>query len=169
MNKSNMTKMERLQSVLDRYGADRARWPANEHELTGFIKETPQAAKFYYEARAFDQLLDQGALPLQETSSDLQQSILTDFADLHADKDDVVVPFLKTGNRKLPATDIINSWMSAAAMAACFAVGMYLGGVGIGDWSLDLATDFANLASQTDQFAEIADALMPSTLEEELL
>ena len=168
MNNSKLTKMERLQSVLDRHGTDRARWPSNEQELTGYIKQTPQAATLYHEAHALDQLLDKGALPLANVSSNLQQSILTDFTDLKAGKDAVVVPFLRVGNREI-AADTKNNWMSAAAMAACFAMGIYLGGVGIGDWSLDLATDLANLAGQSDQFAEIADAVISSPFEEELL
>ncbi len=169
MNNSKMTKMERLQFVLDHYGVDRARWPTKEHELLEFVKQTPQAATLYHEARALDQLLDQGALPLPEESSDLQQSILTDFSNLQAGKDDVVVPFLSTGNRAKNAGYPKHNWMSAAAMAACFAVGIYLGGVGIGDWSLDLASDIANLTSQGDQFAELDDLVMPSSFEEELL
>ncbi len=168
MNNSNKIKMERLQSVLERFGADSGRWPENEQELTGFVKETPQAATLYHETRALDQLLDKAAY-LPEASSDLQQSILTDFTDLQAGEDDVVVPFLRAGNRAKNAAYPKHNWMSAAAMAACFAVGIYLGGVGIGDWSLDLASDFANLASQGDQFAEIDDLVIPSSFEEELL
>ncbi len=169
MNKSKMTNMQRLQFVLDHHGADRSKWPAKAQELEDYIKQAPAAAKLYHEARALDQLLDQGALPAQDSSNDLQQAILADFAALHERKDPVVVPLSRGQKRQIYSAYSRQDWMSTAALAACFAVGIYLGGVGIGDWSLDLAGDLANLASVNDQFADIADAAMSSSFEEELL
>ena len=171
MKNTQMTNMERLQSVLDGYGADMAHWPQSELELSDFIEKNTHAAQLYREARALDQLLGLSALsppPATEKIELLQQSILADFADMHKADAAVVVPFEKHKPR-VPAAANDNGWMTATALAACFAFGIYLGGTGVGDWSLDLATSLAGLAGEGDQFAEFADAVMPGSFEEDLL
>ena len=172
MTESQTTKIEHLQSVLAAYGADKSRWPAEAQELLVFIEQTPRAALLYDEARALDQLLDLSQIPTSpslDKTKDLQQAILADFADMHQSIEEVVVPIAPRKHREMFVAHNDNNWMTATALAACFAFGIYLGGIGVGDWSLDLATDLAALTGQGDQFAAIADAVLPGFFEEDLL
>jgi hypothetical protein len=172
MSHMQKTKMQRLQDVLDCHGADIFCWPPVDQELLAFIKENRQAERLFLEAGALDQLLDLAVCPQNEkpeNNTDLQRRILADFSGLHRTDEAVVVAF---GERKQPRfveTFGQIGWLTAAALAASFAFGIYLGGIGVGDWTLDLADSIASLSGGEDQMAEIADYVMSSGLEEDLL
>jgi hypothetical protein len=52
--------LDRLETALDTYGADRTRWPAPlRHELSALIADSGEARKLLRDAELFDQLLDQ--------------------------------------------------------------------------------------------------------------
>lgn len=171
MSNTQMTKMERLQLVLDGYGADPSCWPQEDQVLLDFIKEEPAAKQLRLEAEALDRLLDLSVEPEQTPihHMDLQQRILADFEELHVAKSDNVVTFPMTKTSVITGSFLENRWMTAAALAACFAFGMYLGGVGIGEWTLDPTTVLASLSGGEEQLAEIGDYVISSGLEEELL
>jgi hypothetical protein len=51
--------LDRLETALDTYGADRTRWPAPlRHELSALIADSGEARKLLRDAELFDQLLD---------------------------------------------------------------------------------------------------------------
>ena len=51
--------LDRLETALDTYGADRTRWPAPlRHELSALIAGDDEARKLLRDAELFDQLLD---------------------------------------------------------------------------------------------------------------
>jgi len=71
------------------------------------------------------------------------------------------------------------NWMTVGALAACFALGIYLGGFGLSGWHLDPTDSFASLSGgltgragltgEGAQMAEIGDLLAGSGTGEDLL
>lgn len=167
-----MTKLQRLQTVLEHHGAQPSSWPLEDRELVEFIKENTRAEQIYQEAQALDKLLDLSFArdsDEPENHAGLQQNILADFINLQQTKDDVVVAFPGKKNEMVTRSFADTSWMTATAMAACFAFGIYLGGIGIGEWKLDLTDSLASLSTSEDQLADISEYVMASVGEEDLL
>ena len=167
-----MTKLQRLQTVLEQYGARPTNWPVGDRPLVEFMQQDEGAERLFREAEALDHLLDYStdtASSDSEQIASLQQNILADFDDLHKSDRQGVIPF---GQFKKPATGRLFDQTGLAttmALAACFAFGIYLGGFGVGDWTLDLATDIQSLSGGTDRLADITDYVLSSGLEEDLL
>lgn len=167
-----MTKLQQLQIVLERYGAQSSNWPPEDRGLVDFIKENEQAEQLYQDAQALDKLLGLSSVQQSdelENIEALQQSILADFINLQQAKKNVVVAFPSTKNKTVTRSFGDTSWMMATAMAACFAFGIYLGGVGIGEWTLDLTGSLTSLSNGGDQLADIGEYVMASVGEEDLL
>lgn len=167
-----MTKLQQLQIVLERHGAQSSNWPPEDRGLVDFIKENGQAEQLYQDAQALDKLLGLSSVQQSgelENHDALQQSILADFINLQQVKKTVVVAFPSTKNTMVTGSFGDTSWMMATAMAACFAFGIYLGGVGIGEWKLDLTGSLASLSNSGDQLTDIGEYVMASVGEEELL
>ncbi len=172
MSNKQMTKMERLQTVLEVYGADASRWPHDDQHLLQFIRQSSRAEALFAEAGALDALLDLSMAPNAEitgANEQLQSRILDDFTNLHANSERSEIPFQVIKNRAFMGLATRSGWITSTLLAACFMFGLYLGGIGIGDWTLDPADSLASLSNTGDQFAEIADFVMASGLGEELL
>lgn len=68
---------ERLRNVLDAYGANPDRWPAEERDAAlALVARSAEARTLYTEAARLDELLDR--LPLQMPSVDLTHRVLAD-------------------------------------------------------------------------------------------
>lgn len=75
-------KLDRLRSVLDAYGAQKASWPADEKdELAEFVKSSQEAQQLLANARTLDDLLGSHSNELKASSS-LLGAVLQDAANL---------------------------------------------------------------------------------------
>lgn len=124
--------LARLEQVLDVFGPDRARWPESERAaLTELARTEPEGRRLLAEAQALAQAMD--ALPPVSASDALKARIVAAAVDDPA-RDARVVP-ISVGSRpsrRLGAPrPFITAW-PAAALAASFALGLYLGVAGIG-------------------------------------
>ncbi len=148
----------RLRSLLNAHGANPDRWPPAERHLQLLLTKDPLMKKLQDETRALDDLLelaryenrtDAGADAEQQNMNALRQHILADFHRLSSDDE----PGELAGFAAIAATrgkeavsPAKTGWFAAAALAAGFVLGIYLGGIGIGGWTLDPATSIASLS-----------------------
>jgi len=173
MNREEMSQRERLQNVLERHGADPSRWPLPERGLVELVAQDPQAEKLFRQAQALDQLLYQSGQseigPAGGNNRDLEQAILADFEEIIGAQSSET--FLLPMSKKISAHPAFlnNGAWAAGALAACFALGIYLGSVGIGGWRLDPATSFASLSATTEQRANLDGFELPGLFEEDYL
>ena len=145
MTQGNKLQQEltRLESVLDTFGADPGRWPASErHMLETLIEKNTDARLLLGEARAVARVMD--GTPVPEASAALKSRIVTAATD-KAGRDARIVP-IRTARprrgRSIPARRTAAIW-PAAALAASFAFGLYLGVAGIGGTAVDGAFEIA--------------------------
>lgn len=143
------TQLKRFDEVLAIYGADQARWPEGEREtLRALMSADRLAARAYKEAVALAKVMTHA--PAGSPDPALKQRIV---AAAIADKtrDARVVPFPSVQ----PKPDaVINSgegalW-PAAAMAASFALGLYLGIAGMGTTTVNQAIDMASFSAPVE-------------------
>lgn len=134
MTQDNDTKKQlaRLEYVLDTFGASPARWPAPERAALEQLVETQnQARKLLSEAQALERVMD--AAPVIKASDALKARIVTTAVNdpVHEAS---VVPIMASPGRSghsIHAPRITLMW-PAAALAASFAFGLYLGVSGVG-------------------------------------
>ena len=111
----------RLAEVLAAYGADPARWPLSERDrLLAHVESAPEQA-LLAEAREIDQVLTLAARAPQ-APADARARLLAEAARQKPQQN--VVPFDKGQVRPRPS---VWSWGAAAALAASFAFGIFLG------------------------------------------
>lgn len=117
-----MMTLERFKVLVEAYGANPARWPAEERDVAeAFANATPEAQALLAEARALDHVLDAAATA--PVSRDLETRVLDSF------------------NAPKPRRALLPEWMpwpQAAALAASLVLGMFAGGalpalIGVGD------------------------------------
>ncbi len=173
MNREEMSKQERLQNVLERHGADPSRWSLQERGLMELVAHDPQAETLFREAQALDQLLEHSGLSKAGRTGgnhlDLEQAILADFEEVIGAQSSEAVLLPMSKNRSAYPEFLNKGVWAAGALAACFALGIYLGSVGIGEWRLDPATSFASLSGAGEQRTALDDFELPGLFEEELL
>jgi transposase len=178
MNDGRNISKERLAEVLDAYGADAARWPQAERAgLLRLASDDPQAARLLQEARALDRLLALGDREPARAPAlgPLGNRILADFAAVMpaaaggpAGGGEVVAfPGPRARMQRLPRRQPA---VVAAALAACFALGIYLGSVGLAGWTLDPVTSVAGLSGDETQVANVNELLASDAIiDEDLL
>ncbi|MBK1869965.1 hypothetical protein [Taklimakanibacter albus] len=130
----------RLAEVLAAYGADPARWPASERDrLQPLLDKEPGLLA---EASEIDRVLAKAVPPAPSAQGKAQL-----LARITQEKQKVnVVPFERARAKPRPS---IWSWGTAAALAASFAFGIFLGG----------NTNFGNFRSDSD-VVEIDDPIV---------
>lgn len=148
----NATPLAELAHLLDTWGGERTRWPANVRlRVTELSASGPEAHRLLVEARALDQLLDvardaPAALSAQATRS-LADRILA-AAQAETSAPGVALPtrpsaeVIALSRRKAvaPAQALHNRWPAAGLIAASMLVGIYFGG------SINLAPVLQELA-----------------------
>jgi hypothetical protein len=111
----------RLAEVLDAYGADPARWPAAERDrLKAHVENTPDLQALLIEAREIDRILASAKPPSVPAGAAARL-----LAQVGQQKPAAtVIPFGRARARPRPS---IWSWGAAAALAASFCLGIFLG------------------------------------------
>ena len=111
----------RLAEVLAAYGADPARWPLSERDrLLAHVERAPELQALLAEAREVDQVLALARAP--EVPAGARARLMAEAARQKPQQN--VVPFDKGQTRPRPS---VWSWGAAAALAASFAFGIFLG------------------------------------------
>ncbi len=145
MNKRN--RLKRLGEVLDAYGADARRWPeAERDELRSLIETDNRARSLYREAQALARVMD--TAPAMHASESLKAGILA-AATKDKSRNATVVPIAAAARRdqtEVRSQPVSRLW-PAAALAASFALGVYLGLSGVGGTTVDSALRLAALSN----------------------
>lgn len=142
--KKNSARLERFDEVLAIYGADPARWPADERAaLTALARSDSSAARLFEEATALDRLM--AFAPGGEAGDELRQRIVA-AAVKDGSREARVVPMIaaKAKPRGGLGAGAGATWPTVA-MAASFALGLYLGIAGLGIGTVGTALDLAAL------------------------
>ena len=138
-------KLARLGEVLDVYGANTSRWPDKDRDaLQAFVEADAQARRLHREAQALERVMD--AAPSMRASADLKANIVA-AATSDEHREAKVVPIdaaRKSGKPSVTPGRSTRLW-PAAALAASFALGVYLGVSGVGGIELDNALRLAAL------------------------
>jgi hypothetical protein len=112
--------MKRLREVVDAYGANPARWPAEERTA---LEEASRADPgVLAEADEIDRVLALAAMP--RGAADAQSRLLRTIANDKGRATDTVIPMPA---RRRAVRSPAWSWAAAAALAASLACGIYLG------------------------------------------
>lgn len=141
-------KMARLESVLDAFGADAARWPTAERDaLEDLVRTNKAARQLVGEARALERVMDTASAG---NASDALRSHIVIAAMEDTSRETTIIPLAlkQRQSRNARTTSVQRSipmW-PAAALAASFAFGLYLGAAGIGG----AAVEEVLLAATTD-------------------
>ncbi len=133
----------RLEQVLDIYGANPGRWPVAERAGLEVLVETqPQAQRLLGEAQALEQVM--ASSPAHKASDTLKARIVA-AAVKDTEREARVVPITAASVRSGPSLDKRRARLiwPAAALAASFAFGLYLGVAGIGGQTFDGALQIA--------------------------
>ncbi len=147
MEKDTKKDLARLSDLLDIYGPDAKRWPeAGRDELQSLLQSHPEGRRMLREAQALAQVMD--AAPSMTASTNLKAGIVA-AAVGSKDREARVVPIASGRKRRgsTANTQNLGRLWPAAALAASFAVGLYLGVSGIGGQTFDDAIQFAALSS----------------------
>jgi hypothetical protein len=130
--KDTKKQIARLEQVLDTFGANPARWPVSDRAALEVLVETQhQARRLLDEAQALERVMD--VAPMVKASDALKARIVT-AAINDPEREASVVPISASPDRpeySLRARRAALMW-PAAALAASFAFGLYLGVSGVG-------------------------------------
>ena len=122
-------KLDRLEHVLDSFGADSTRWPAADRAaLESFTETNKSAARLMNEAKALARVMD--AAPAFHASAALREQIVAAALE-DPGREASVVP-LRSARGKVFFSRRAASMWPAAALAASFAFGLYMGVAGFG-------------------------------------
>lgn len=140
--------LTRLERVLDTYGADPARWPGAERDgLGALVKVNADARRLVVEAKALERVMDSATV---SPASDALKARIVSAAVGDTSRSARVVPINAGANRsgalRSARTGVTVIW-PAAALAASFALGIYLGVTGIGERALPVALQIAAIPS----------------------
>ena len=142
--------LKHFDEVLAIYGADPARWPEGEREaLRALISSDRSAARAYEEAVALAKVMIHA--PAGSPGPALKQRIL-EAAIADKTRDARVVPFPPAQRKPDTAIDSGEGALwPAAAMAASFAIGLYLGVAGMGTTTVNQAIDMASFSAPIEE------------------
>lgn len=153
---SNAKKLKRLETVLAIYGSNPAGWPASERAvLERLVGAEPSAALLLDEAVALDKVMERA--PAGHVDNALKQRIVAAAAAVaDGSSADRVIPFSVEHARRSGnfVADRSTMW-PAAALAASFALGLYLGISGLGTNAVDQALEFASLDGIAEEVDEV--------------
>lgn len=144
-DKDTKTQITKLAEVLDIYGANPSRWPAQERAgLEVLVKTQSQAQALLGEAQALEQVM--ASAPALRASDALKARILTAAAS-DSEREARVVPITAAPVRSGPSPRVQRATLiwPAAALAASFAFGLYLGVAGFGGQTFDGAFQIATI------------------------
>ena len=129
MNTSDIRRdLERLQTVLDTFGAEPARWPVAEvSRLVTLIKSDPRAKRMLGDARALDRVLSAAPAGSPSQIAGLTERIVRRAAASSTTAEIVPLPQRLGGPVPASAPKSRRYWPVFAAMAASLAVGFYAG------------------------------------------
>ncbi len=145
LHKDTKTQIFRLEEVLDIYGANPARWPSRERAGLEMLVETQaQARALLGEAQALEQVM--ASTPVLRASDALKARILT-AATNDSEREARVVPIAAAPVQSAPSQRVRRTTLiwPAAALAASFAFGLYLGVAGVGGQTFDSAFQIATI------------------------
>lgn len=122
-------KLDRLKHVLDTFGADSTRWPvADRTALEAHAGTNKSAARLVNEAKALARVMN--AAPELHASAALREQIVAAALD-DPGREVTVVPFASARRQVFSSQRTASMW-PAAALAASFAFGLYMGVSGFG-------------------------------------
>lgn len=154
--------MQRLRDVLDAYGADRDRWPAEDRAaLELFVAGNAEAARFLAEEAAFDSLLAHApdtvsGMSVQRVRSTLMAQIETEAAEAGPAVSNVV-PLVRQPRADRQEQARSQLWRDLSVMAAALLLGFFTVSTGVLDGSsLDPANLTASVASEADDVSAVA-------------
>lgn len=154
MTNTTKNKLARLERLLDIYGANPDRWPSSERaELEPFIEIEARAQRMIRESEALEKLINLSS-PLAANEA-LKARIVASAAH-DTQRAARVVPISSAGQshpRTGDANSRIRAFWPAAALAASFAVGLYLGAAGLGTPAFENAfevTEFVGGSADDD-------------------
>jgi len=136
--------LARLETVLDIFGSDPNRWPARERvALEALIETNADARRLLGEALALARVMD--TAPASKASASLKSRITTAVIE-DTGRDARIIPIQAARTRSMQPLSVRRggrAMWSAAALAASFAFGLYMGVAGIGGTAVDGAFQIA--------------------------
>lgn len=150
MSKKSIMSLGRLETILETYGADRARWPeAERDDATYLIAQDAAARRLFDEHAALEKLLE--ALPEMTAGQALKDRILA--AAVNDGETQARVIPIDAAKQSPEAAGLrkTGSLWPAAALAASFAFGLYLGVAGLGDEAYQEAVQFSGLGADAGE------------------
>lgn len=152
--------LARLEEVLDTFGADPARWPVSERAALEALAETQdQARRLIGEAQALERVMD--SAPALKASDALKARIVAAAANDPV-REARVVPITTSPGRSGHSLRVRRAALMwpAAALAASFAFGLYLGVSGVGGQAFESAFQVAAIngaAGDAEAFSWLED------------
>lgn len=148
MTKAEPKRLERFEEVLSVYGAAPERWPARERDsLKRLAASDAGAVRLLAETVALEKLMARA--PAGEPGSGLKQRIVA-AALAENSREARVVPLAAARKSRSSPGIGQGGWWPAAALAACFAIGVYLGVAGLGAGAIEQAFDYASVDGMSD-------------------
>lgn len=147
--------LERLDEVLSIHGANPARWPEKDRDsLLALAERDARASRLVSEAAALDRLLD--LAPAGRAGEALRNRIVASAVADGARAARVAPLSAARGNARKGFGDASSGTIwSATAMAACFALGLYLGVAGMGGSAIGSALDMASVDISEEEMESI--------------
>jgi negative regulator of sigma E activity len=137
-----MMGMNRLRELLEAYGADPGRWPADERPAAiALLRDDPEAQRLQRRAAAIDSLLDR-ATPIAPPIIDAEKLVAAITAEPQKTAEIVT---LRPARRPSPGT----FWLKVASLAAAAAIGFLV--------SATQFTSFGDSSSSPTSGLELAD------------
>ena len=168
MNSTKSVDLKRLAEVLDIYGADAHRWPKTQRdELSALCRRNVQAATLLKEAKRLDEVL--ALAPRGQCATQLQARIAAHAAPGKSDFPELKIIPAGVEKKARPSRKSYSiAWPLVGALAASFAIGIFLGASGLSDGVLEDAIQLA-FGAQFDVPIEDAGPFAGTLLNEELL
>ncbi len=159
--------LDKLETALDAYGADRTRWPAPLRlALSGLLAGNSEAQRMLRDAEAFDRLLDKAPQYDQSRLDGLSQRIMAT-----AERQPRVVTNRSSVARESSGRSAAWSWQrrhhgfAATALAASLVLGVFAGQLNVLNSSADvLLGGNANASSTRIAQSDDADVLLDEDL-----
>lgn len=157
----NIDELSLLRDVLDRHGADSARWPvALQQRLTDLLRRSPEARRQVEEEAALDRILRLAPATTPKAAITLANSIADRIAASQGADELARRSQIAPGGGR-PAPEMRHGarahWPAAAALAACLLVGFVIGTSGLGGDAIDSVigwtADSQSAATATDDLA----------------
>ncbi|WP_295559268.1 hypothetical protein [uncultured Hyphomicrobium sp.] len=166
--KSNMqgVSLEALGEVLDRFGADRTRWPAPvRRDFAGLIARDPEAKARLREAEALDRLLDLAPEPEIDTRALASRIVAAARAEAQA----VPQPRARVAWASFDRRAVEAQWPAAGLLAASLVIGAFFGLNGAFDAAVSPLVTAASYETEIDSGRIAFDSGATDMFEEDLL